>query len=172
MGRRLLGPLIAGAAIAAMGSAATGCAGMRVYSDPALTRETGIKVFAPKPYLLVARTGSKTNPVALSVVYLPDPSDVVYVRQQRGWGSADLSLKVHDGMLAELGAKSDSQIPATLDALAPLLKAATEAYAAARESRALSQEPDVPSAPAFELYEIRIEQGRTRLVRVTIGPGA
>lgn len=36
----------------------TACAGWNFYSDRALTTRAGIPIFAPKPYLLVARTGA------------------------------------------------------------------------------------------------------------------
>ena len=145
----------------------TACAGVRVYSDPALTHETGVKVFAPKPYLLVARTGAKTNPVQLSVVYLPDTSDVSYIRQQRGWGSNDLGVGIQNGMLVQLGSKSDARTGDTASGIAALLGAAAAAYADAHP-RAAPGGPE-PDDSAFELYEIRQDHGRTVLVRVATG---
>jgi hypothetical protein len=143
------------------------CAGVRVYSDPAFAHETGVKVFAPKPYLLVARTGAKNNPVQLSVVYLPDTSDVSYSRQKRGWGSNDLGLSVQNGMLVQLGSKGDARMAEGTSAIANLLTAAARVYAAERPRGA--EDTVEPDAAVFELYEIRQDHGRTVLVRVTSG---
>ena len=146
--------------------AAGACAGVRIYSDPALTHETGVKVFAPKPYLLVARTGAKSNPVQLSIVYLPDTNDVSYIRQQRGWGSNDLGIGIQNGMLVQLGSKSDARADDNIGAVADLLGAAAAAYAGVRPRATPGPgEPDT----AFELYEIRQDRGRTMLVRVSTG---
>jgi len=144
-----------------------GCAGVRVYSDPALTHETGVQVFAPKPYLLVARTGAKNAPVQVSIVYLPDTSHASYIRQQRGWGSNDLGLGIQNGMLVQLGSKTDSHAADTLGAIADLVAAAGGAVADVRPRA--TQEPVEPVATLFELYEIRQDHGRTLLVRVPSG---
>jgi hypothetical protein len=160
-----------GIARAAVGIAMTGavalgaaaCAGVHVYSDPAMTKETGVKVFAPKPYLLVAHTGPK-DALDLSIVFLPDTSDALYVRQTRGWGSSDLGVKLTNGMLAEFGSKSGGGIGEITAATASLLRAASTAYRASQLSappRAADAEP-----AAFEFYEIRQEHGTTMLVRV------
>ena len=142
------------------------CAGVRVYSDPEFTHETGVKVFAPKPYLLVARTGAKNNPVQLSIVYLPDTSDVSYIRQKRGWGSNDLGLAIQNGMLVQLGSKGDARMAEGTGAIAQLLTAAAKVYAAERPPSAAQSDED---GAAFELYEIRQEHERTVLVRVMSG---
>ena len=158
---------MAGVVLLAGAHAVGGCAGVRVYSDPALTRETGVKVFAPKPYLLVARTGAKNAPVQLSIVYLPDTSDVSYIRQQRGLGSNDLGIGIQNGMLVQLGSKSDLRLGDSASGLADLLGAAAAAYAD-RRPRAGAGETE-PADTAFELYEIRQAGGRTILARVPTG---
>jgi len=119
---------IAAAAIATVSIGAMGCAGVRVYSDPAMTHETGVRVFAPKPYLLVSRTGARDQPVELSIVYLPDTRDALYIRQQRGWGSNDLGVRMTNGILTDIGTRSDSRMPETVDAAGSLLRAAAGAY--------------------------------------------
>ena len=150
--------------ILACAQAIAACAGVRVYSDPAFTHETGVKVFAPKPYLLVARTGAKNNPVQLSIVYLPDTRDVSYIRQKRGWGSNDLGLGIQNGMLVQLGSKGDARMAEGTSAVADLLTAAAKVYAAERPRGAA--EGDEADGATFELYEIRQEPEGTVLVRV------
>jgi hypothetical protein len=117
-----------------------GCAGVRVYSDARMSRETGVKVFAPKPYLLVARTGSKDKPIELSIIYLPDTNDAYYIRQKGGWGSSDLSVKTSNGILTEFGTKSDSKIPESLTAMGSLLTAAAGAYKTIQEGTKIRNE--------------------------------
>jgi hypothetical protein len=154
------------AIVTACATTLSACAGVRVYSDPALTHETGVKVFAPKPYLLVARTGAKNAAVQVSIVYLPDINEPSYIRQQRGWGSTDFSVGIQNGMLVQLGSKADSHLPETLGAVGDLLTAAGTVYADSRPRG--SQEPVEPEGTLFELYEIHLEHGRTTLVRVAI----
>ena len=146
---RLLRARLPLVAVIVAACALTACAGVRVYSDPALTHETGVKVFAPKPYLLVARTGAKASPVQLSVVYLPDTTDVSYIRQQRGWGSNELGVGIQNGMLVQLGSKSDARVGDGTGAIADLLRAATAAYADVRPRGT----PEIePAEETFELY--------------------
>jgi hypothetical protein len=133
MARPLSRTLSSGAALAALWLGASGCAGVRVYSDPGLTRETGVKVYAPKPYLLVSRTGAKDQPIELTIVYLPDTTDALYIKQQGGWGSNDLGVKVANGMLTDFGTKADSRIPETLNATGALLAAAAGVYKTAQQ---------------------------------------
>jgi len=133
MAARFQRTAIGAAAIAALALGPAACAGVRVYSDPAMTHETGIKVFTPKPYLLVSRTGAKEQPVELSIVYLPDTRAPLYIRQQRGWGSSDLGVTLANGMLADFGAKSDSRTPEAFSSMGTLLTAAAGAYKTSRE---------------------------------------
>lgn len=126
------------AAVLALGS--SGCAGVRVYSDPTLKKETGIRTFAPKPFLLVTRTGAEDKPIDLTVVYLPDTSNVLYIRQKAGWGSSELSVKLSNGIVTEFGTKSDSKVPESLTAMGSLLTAAAGAYKTAQEGRQIRDE--------------------------------
>jgi predicted component of type VI protein secretion system len=80
MKRNVIGTVALAIASAAVVS---GCAGVSFYSDPELKKLTGIPVYAPKPYLLVARTGAKDKPVDVSIVYLNDTSKVVYAKPPR-----------------------------------------------------------------------------------------
>jgi hypothetical protein len=163
---RLLRSLLNLAVVVASAQVVAACAGVRVYSDPALTHETGVKVFAPKPYLLVARTGARNTPIQLSIVYLPDTADVSYIRQQRGWGANDLGMGIQNGILVQLGSKSDARTGDTVGAFADLLAAAAAAYADARpRASPRANESDA----TFELYEIRQDHGRTQLIRVPTG---
>jgi hypothetical protein len=50
----------------------SGCASVKFYSDPGLRKETGLRYYTLKPYLLVEYQAEKDNTVKTSVVYLPD----------------------------------------------------------------------------------------------------
>lgn len=49
-----------------------GCSQVKFYSDQGLTKETGLRFFTLKPYLLVEYKATKDNTVRTSVLYLPD----------------------------------------------------------------------------------------------------
>ena len=99
------------------------CARMQFYTRPDLSgEETGIKFFTPRPYLLVARTGSEEKPVDVQVLYLPDLSKPIYAKASPGYGSADVSIALSNGMLTAFGSKTDSNISGLLTALGGLDK--------------------------------------------------
>jgi hypothetical protein len=115
-----------------------GCAHTSFYSDPALQRETGFAYYAPKPYLLVERTGADKQPVEVRVVYLPDFGRVQYVKHHPGLGSAEMSLTLSNGIVTALGQQADSEVADTLDAVARLTTSVgglTEALAEAAKTR-------------------------------------
>lgn len=98
--------------------ATSSCARMTFYKTPDLSgEETGIKFYTPKPYLLVARTGNKDKPVEVQIIYLPDLSDARYAKPTAGYGSADISVTLSNGMLTNFGSKTDATIPALMTAL-------------------------------------------------------
>lgn len=113
-------------------AALTGCAGVDFYSDAQLTKKTGIPIYAPKPYLLVARTGAESKPVEISLIYLNDVNNVIYAKPRSGFGSNDLSLTLTDGRLVSFGLKTDPKISDLVDSFAGLLTA----QAGAAKSRA------------------------------------
>lgn len=111
---------------AAVAMTLSGCAGFTFYSDPDLQRKTGIPVYAPKPYLLVV-TGQKEKPVDATVVYMNDPKPLIYAEPRSGWGSADLSLALSNGVLTAFGQKTDPQVKELITSLGGLLTAGATA---------------------------------------------
>ncbi len=98
--------------------ATTSCARMQFFTNSELKGdETGIRFYTPKPYLLVARTGNADKPVEVQSVYIPDLSKPTYAKATPGYGSADVSIALSNGMLTNFGSKTDSNIPALLTAL-------------------------------------------------------
>lgn len=111
------------------------CARVKFYSDPDLTKETGLKYYTPKPYLLVVRTGAKDKPVDVSVVYLPDLEHPQYAKYKSGWGTHQFTLALANGVMTSYGQTADSKVPETISAVGSLLsnagggfKAGAEAY--------------------------------------------
>ncbi len=87
--------------------------------------EVGLKTWPPKPYLLVSRTGNKDKPVEISVVYLPDLAHPVYVKPRTGYGSANLTIALTNGMVTSVGQTTDTKIPETITALGSFASSAT-----------------------------------------------
>ncbi|MDQ0606257.1 hypothetical protein QFZ83_000428 [Variovorax sp. W1I1] len=104
-------------------AALTGCAGVDFYSDATLTKKTGIPIYAPKPYLLVARTGAEDKPVEISVIYLNDVNNVIYAKPRSGFGSNELAMTFTDGRLATFGLKTDPKLAELVTSFAGLLTA-------------------------------------------------
>lgn len=112
--RRLL------AALAMIGL--SGCASIKFYSTPDMgpKSEVGLKVYYPKPYLLVARDGT-AKVTSVTLIYMPDLANPVYARTRSGYGSANLTLAFSTGMLTSLGQQTDTKIPESLTSVGGLL---------------------------------------------------
>ena len=153
---------IAIAATLAAGAALSGCAGFEFYSDAALGGpEKGLKLYTPKPYLLVARQGGDAKPVDISIVYLPDLANPYYAKARSGWGSSNLTMKLTDGMMTEFGQQVDSNGAATLTSVGSLLTAA-----GALRTKEVARDPKKPLE--FTLYEIDNASGTTKLIEVRV----
>jgi hypothetical protein len=150
------------AATLAAAAAVSGCAGFEFRSDAMLTGpEQGLKLYTPKPYVLVARQGGESKPVDVSIVYLPDLAHPYYAKARSGWGSSNLTMKVTDGMLTEFGQQVDSTAASTLTSVGSLLTAA-----AGLRTKEVTR--DVKKPLEFSLYEIDNTAGTTILREVMI----
>lgn len=123
-----------------------GCGHIATYTDPALkSGKTGILYYPPKPYLLVARTGSKDKPNDVQVVYLPDLSQPRYAVMKAGYGSSKLSLSFSNGMLVSAGQETDPKITEAITALAGIPGALATAAKTRAETDAIRKEAsDLP----------------------------
>jgi hypothetical protein len=137
MKQKLLGNV---ALVIASAALISGCAGVSFYSDPELTKSTGIPVYAPKPYLLVARTGAKDKPVDVSIVYLNDTSKVVYAKPHSGFGSAKLSLALSNGQMTSFGQETDTKIPELIASLSGMITAQAGAGKTGAEAKKILSE--------------------------------
>ena len=149
------------ASLAALGVA--GCAGLQFNDGP---RPGALTYFEPAPYLLVTVTGDCVS--AASVLTFPGaPRSVSF---HNGYGSASLSVTLSAaGTITTVGQTTDSQIPATLSAVAGLATAA----APLALSRAPGATPQPKScAPSATLYPF-LANGRPDIgdpVRVPLNP--
>jgi hypothetical protein len=129
----------------------SGCARFAFYSDANLSGvETGVKFYTPKPYLLVARTGSKDKPNDISVIYIPDLSHPIYAKPMVGIGANNLTLALSNGILTTLGQQTDSKIPELLTALGGFATSVATARKTSREASLLTPQ----AAPDYSQVSI------------------
>jgi hypothetical protein len=140
------------------------CATVKIYSDESLKNETGLRVYSPKPFLLVEYRHTQTESVRTTIVYLPDLTRPQYIRQKPGIGSNALKLDISNGFLTSYGLTTDSKMPETLGKITDLLTRSTTSLTELTRNKA----DDKPDQPIFELYEIVISGGQTKLVQVKL----
>jgi hypothetical protein len=90
-------------------------------------KEPGLTYFEPVPYLAVTKGADCKMTVA--VLSLPGEKRTLFFRS--GYGTADLSATLSNGMLQSVGQKTDTKVPETLTAVAGLAKTAAGFAAAA-----------------------------------------
>ena len=144
----------------------TNCSSVKFYSDPDLKKETGLRYYTLKPYLLVEYKAEEGNTVKTTVVYLPDLANPQYVRAKTGIGRKELKLTFTNSTLESYGVVSESQFPETLDALASILS--KSAYATQAFTGKETTGTDV-SATYFRLYEIIPSPDGTTLKEIVPG---
>ena len=148
-------PLLTGLALFS-----TACAHIS-FHDPAQgpNRNVGVEYYKPKLYLLVSWTGDKGYKA--DIITLPDTSQPRYALLHPGYGSSNLSLKLSNGILTDVGQVGDTKIPETITAvgsLSNLLKAFTS-----------QKDKDTTTEPRpFRLFEIIQTAGKFKLREVTI----
>jgi hypothetical protein len=91
----------------------TGCAHIDFGGD-------GMTYFDPKPYLFVSTTKDCIS--TATVITIPETKKVM--KFVSGYGSADLSATLTNGMIASVGQKTDTKIPETITSIAGLTTAA------------------------------------------------
>jgi hypothetical protein len=143
----------------------SGCATVKIYSDAELTRETGLRFYTLKPYLLVEYQAGKDNNVTTSVVFLPDVSSPQFIKLRPGIGSSELKMTFSNSALESYGVVTDSQLPESMSAFADILS--KSAYAAQNFTGARQDaEPGQQQAIPFRLFEIFITPSGTELREV------
>ncbi len=158
------------------------CAGYKVL--PAETdaikasAQEGLRFYRPQPYLIIsasaeapatasgkAPAGQAEVGLTYQIVYLPDYTKGYVLQRKGGLGTVDASAKLTSGwMLTELGVKTDSQLPQTIEAISKLIPtlipAPTKATKAGGGGATL--------ADITGLYQIRFEAGSNVSVLVKV----
>jgi len=80
----------------------------------------GATYYDPKPYLFVST--NKDCVCTATVIVLPEKKRTVTFHS--GFGTADLSVSLKDGMITSAGQKTDTKIPETIGAITSLATAA------------------------------------------------
>ena len=157
--------LIVPAAIFVASALFAGCSAVKIYSDAELTKETGLRCYTLKPYLLVEYLAQEENKVKTTVVYLPDLSSPQFIRLKPGLGASELKMTFSNSALESYGVATDSQLPESMAAFADILS--KSAYAAQNFSGTPpgSVGQQVPQQP-FRLFEIILTQAGTSLREV------
>jgi hypothetical protein len=134
-------------------STLAGCGHISVHKQEDLSdREVGIKYYAPKPYILVARTGAKDAPVSVEQIYLPDLAHPYYAKMSAGIGSSKLSLGFANGVLTSLGQETDPGISGLVTALAGVpgsLATAAKTRAETAALHAQASDEDIAKASRY-----------------------
>ena len=115
--------------------ALSGCAGLD-FGD------AGLSYYEPVPYLFVSV--SKECVYSATVISLPSAKRAV--KFKRGYGSADLSVTLANGMLTSAGQKTDTKVPETITSIAAL-GTAMAAMSAAKSKEPSSCDPSAVLHP-------------------------
>lgn len=142
-----------------------GCTPVRFYSDPGLSKQTGLKFYTVKPYLQVEREPESGRIVKSTVLYLPDLANPQYMAVKNGPGAAKVDLKLSDGILNTFGYEYEQMLPETVESLASLL---SKSAGAIEDLNNLKSIPGLKATPnTIELYEIVITNEKTFFKEVT-----
>jgi hypothetical protein len=144
----------------------TGCTSVQFYSNPELTKKSGLKYYTVKPYLQVERETINNSIVKATILYLPDLENPQFIVVKDGLGSKKLDLKLTDGTIATFGMETDPKIAESVAALASLVSKTATAITD------ISTFKGIPGAAApatvTELYDIIMTGGVTSVKKIEV----
>ena len=144
----------------------TGCTSVQFYSNPELTKKSGLKYYAVKPYLQVERETVNNSIVKATILYLPDLENPQYIVMKDGIGSKKLDVKLTDGAISTFGLDTDPKITESISALTSLVSKTATAITD------LSTLKGIPGAAAqatiTELYDIIMTNGVTSVKKIEV----
>ncbi|MGE5406305.1 MAG: hypothetical protein ACM3NR_01230 [Methanosarcina sp.] len=143
----------------------TGCAPVKFYSDPSLTKSTGFRYYSAKPYLQVERDSQSGSIIKATVVYLPDLANPQYLYMPGGLGSRKLDVAVNNGTIEKFGLTSDNNIPEMIEAMAASVSKSADAV---KDLSGLKGVPQSGPSIVTELYEIKMDSEGTSLKKIEI----
>lgn len=127
----------------------TSCSPVRFYSDPQLTRKTGLKFYSVKPFLLAEKDPEAGRIIKSSVICLPDLSNPMYMEIKSTPGASKTDLKLDEGMLTSFGLDYEQLLPETIESVAALI---SKTAGAAEDLNMLKGPASTPNT--IVLYEI------------------
>ena len=142
-----------------------GCSPVKIYSNPELTKKSGIKVYTVKPFLKLERD-NEGSIVKADVIYLPDLANPQYMAIKNGPGSRKVDVKLTDGCISTFGFSSDTKIDEYIDALSALLSKGTYAVTNLDALKVPQGAKTMPNM--VELYEIVMKRDTTFLREVIL----
>ena len=117
----------------------------------------GLVYYEPEPYLLLSRSLSADGGCTVETAVKMIPGKKKLINPVSGIGSTDLSMKIDNGFITELGQKGDTKIPETISSLAAFMSAA-------KGNSFLNTSDCIPST---KLYSIRyVDEGKVELKEV------
>lgn len=140
-----------------------GCTPVKFYSDPSLTKETGLKYYSLKPFMKVERDQPGGTIVKAEIIYLPDLSNPQFLMVKDGPGSRKVDLKLKDGAISELGIATDPKIAESIEAFASLIDKSAEA---AKDITTLKGMPGAAASNIVEFYELLMSNDGTKVRKV------
>jgi hypothetical protein len=140
------------------------CAGVKIYSDPELSKPSAIKFHYPKPFLLVEKNANANGGKKASIVYLPDLSEAFYAKTKSGFGQSDLKMVFENGSLASYGIGTDTKIPETITALSAALNSGLKFL----PNMNGEEKPLKTNELDFELYAILMIEGKLALRKLEV----
>lgn len=142
------------------------CAPVKFYSNPELTKKSGLKYYTVKPYLMVEKELSSGNTLKATIVYMPDLANPQYMVVRDGLGSRKVDLKLTEGSINTISVASDPKIAEMVEAFAAL---AAKGTAALEDLNALKGLPLTGTSTTItEIYEVVMENGATTFRKVEI----
>lgn len=140
------------------------CAGVKIYSDAALSNKTALKFYYAKPYLLVEKNANKDGSTKTSIIYLPDLTEPYFAKTISGLGTNELKLAFENGAIASYGLSTDTKIPESAVALTGLLTGLNK-LSTIQETDNKNKLSDDPN---FELYAIQVSNSKMVLKKVEL----
>lgn len=118
----------------------SGCASLDFGDDK------GLVYFDAKPYLFVSTTKECVSTATIVTV----PAAKREVKFNSGYGSAELSITLNNGMISNVGQKTDTKIPETITAIGTVAK---DAALMADLQKPIENKPSI-CEPTARLYPI------------------
>jgi hypothetical protein len=143
----------------------TNCTSVQFYSNPELTKKSGLKYYTVKPFLQVERETVNNTIIKATILYLPDLEHPQYIGMKDGAGSKKMDVKLTDGAISTFGLDIDPKITESISALTSLV---SKSAAAITDLSALKGIPGAPQATVIELYDIVMNEGSTSVKKIEI----